>query len=421
MDLTIATQSVEQLFRLGSSQLAVGNLEAAVQSLEKSGQGFLKLGQYKQYIQSQIYLIVIYTEMENFNEIERIRGELVDVIWKQKKSNMNTAIFYYALGMCYFRKNQLQTAQNHLNQGLVQALQAQKIAEQSNHLVDLLNAKINVCFISYGFVNLFCQLDHQIPVAVQELKNMGQLLEQCKSLELEIKAKRWNVADISQQSNCTWFKTAKSIKEDLDKLELGYNITKANILRKEKKNDSAEQLYWMCYELSQRNYERQYISPYLFYFMGLNYMDREDYEQASIFLNLAKKSIRKECFKKLSKEIHQTLKQLKENIISYDMVVHFNNKLIVEKQKGNVNFKNQFILLDLLKLFVTHPGTVYSKESLMEKVWQQKYDPCTHDNKIYVTIKRLRELVEPNYEHPKYIFRRKEGYYLNKNVRILLK
>jgi DNA-binding response OmpR family regulator len=53
-------------------------------------------------------------------------------------------------------------------------------------------------------------------------------------------------------------------------------------------------------------------------------------------------------------------------------------------------------------------------------VWKQDYDPGIHDNKIYVTIKRLRKLIEPDYEKPRYIFRAKNGYYLNKNTKVLL-
>ncbi len=74
----------------------------------------------------------------------------------------------------------------------------------------------------------------------------------------------------------------------------------------------------------------------------------------------------------------------------------------------------------MLRLFMKQPGAVYSKESLVKQVWKQDYDPGVHDNKIYVTIKRLRKLIEPDYEKPKYIFRAKNGYYLNKNTKILM-
>lgn len=413
----IETNQAEHLFKLGSHQIAAGYLKESVQTLKAASEHFLKEAQYKRYFKVQVKLITVYAEMENFDEIDQIRKNMVDIIWKQQKSDMDQAIFHYVLGMCYFKQDQSELAQQHFNQGLAQAIQAQKIAEENNNTVKLLNAKINMSFISYGFVCLLYSDSYQMPAAVQELTNMEQLLEQCKTLESELKLKRWE----SSTTASPLPQTLRIIKEDLQKLELGYQLLKANILRREKKYDSAEKLYWICYELSQKNIEKKYLSPYLFYFMGINYMEKEDYEQASIFLNLAKKSIHSDVFKQLYRYINQGLEKLKENIVSYDIVVNFNNKLLVEKQKGNVNFKNQFILLDMLRLFVTNPGTVYSKEALVEKVWKQKYDPCTHDNKIYVTVKRLRELVEPDYSNPKYIFRKKEGYYFDKGVKILLK
>ena len=84
----------------------------------------------------------------------------------------------------------------------------------------------------------------------------------------------------------------------------------------------------------------------------------------------------------------------------------------------SVDFKNQFVLLDMLRLFINSPGETFSKEELVKRVWKQNYDPSVHDNKIYVTIKRLRKLIEPDYEKPKYIFRAKNGYYLNKETKI---
>ncbi|MFN8945121.1 MAG: helix-turn-helix domain-containing protein, partial [Pseudobdellovibrionaceae bacterium] len=105
---------------------------------------------------------------------------------------------------------------------------------------------------------------------------------------------------------------------------------------------------------------------------------------------------------------------------NYDLVFDNENHMIVEKKLGKIDFKNQFILLDLLKLFLLNPGTVFSKEYLVENVWKQPYDPAVHDNKIYVTIKRLRRLIEPDFDKPKYIFRAKNGYYVNKSVKVLM-
>jgi DNA-binding response OmpR family regulator len=101
-------------------------------------------------------------------------------------------------------------------------------------------------------------------------------------------------------------------------------------------------------------------------------------------------------------------------------VFELDSHTVTEKKIGKVDFKNQFILLDLLKLFAQNQGRVYSKEFLVENVWKQNYDPAIHDNKIYVTIKRLRKLIEPDYEKPKYIFRAKNGYFMSKGAKIFV-
>ena len=105
---------------------------------------------------------------------------------------------------------------------------------------------------------------------------------------------------------------------------------------------------------------------------------------------------------------------------SADLIFDLEKHSVIERNLGSIDFKNQFILLDLLKLFISNQGHIFSKEYLVEHVWKQNYDPEVHDNKIYVTIKRLRKLIEPDYDKPKYIFRAKNGYYLNKSSKIQL-
>jgi len=93
---------------------------------------------------------------------------------------------------------------------------------------------------------------------------------------------------------------------------------------------------------------------------------------------------------------------------------------LIERKKGKVDFNNQVILLELLHLFMKYPGETFSKEAIVKKIWNQEYSPVIHDNKIYVTIKRLRKMIEPDYNKPKYIFRAKNGYFFNKASRVRL-
>lgn len=68
---------------------------------------------------------------------------------------------------------------------------------------------------------------------------------------------------------------------------------------------------------------------------------------------------------------------------------------------------------ELIKFLSTQPGTVFSREMLLEKVWGYEYfgDVRTVD----VTIRRLREKIEDDPAHPLIIMtKRGIGYYLNK-------
>ena len=411
MNLMTESAQADYLFKLGERQFAGGDFESASATLKSASARFLQTSQYQKYLRSQNYLMVLYTEMENWAEAGRLRQETAQCAQAQ---NIEDPIFYYTLGMCSRRKGEYEIAEKYFNQGFALAVQAEKATQNHHNIFKLLTAKINMCFISYGLADLFYKKNLSIAEAVQELNNMEELLKQARRLESSLKSMPDGLEGLDAQS-------LKNLNLDLEKLDLSCCVLKANLLRKDGRHKEAESLYWFAFERSQKSSDKQYLSPYLFYCMGFNYMEQKEYDQAGIFLNLAQKTALPNCFKKLGRNINQALKKLKEHTVGYDMVVNFHSKLIVEKQKGNVNFKNQFILLDLLKLFVTTPGTVHSKESLVEKVWKQKYDPCTHDNKIYVTINRLRTLVEPQDSHPKYIFRRREGYYMNETARILLK
>lgn len=412
MNLDVAQSNY--LFKLGTNQFAAGEFPDAIKTLRKASSQLLKEKDYKQYIQCKNILIIIHTEMENFDHINRIRRELAEVIWNHKQLGANYARFHYSLGFCFLREKDYIKAQVQFDQALAQALKLKTQATEEKDQKKSLISEIDTCYISYAFSCLYI-LNNKILEALEELKNMAMLIERLKSFPEN------QTADPNKRSKDV-LAALEQVKDEIQTIEFLYNLLKAYILKTEKKYKSAEELYWLCYEQSRKTYRRKYMSIHLLHLLGENYMKKGDYEQASIFLNLVKKSANPQVLKKTYRKVIISLEKLKETMTNnYDMVVNFENKMIVEKEKGHINIKNQFILLDLLKLFVSNPGVVYSKESLVEKVWKQKYDPRVHDNKIYVTIKRLRELVEPDHKKPKYIFRTKEGYYINKKLKVSFK
>lgn len=416
-ELNEVTQS-NYLFKLGINQFAAGDFPDAIKNFKKASTQLLKEKHYKDYLQCQNCLILMHTEMENFDEIKRIRHEFADIIWTHKQLSINYARFHYSLGLCFLRKKDYIKAQVQFDQALAQTLKLKTQSTEQQDQENLLISAIDICYISYAFACLYI-VKNQILEAMQELTNMAMLIKRFKNLHAKLNNQK---TAATKESNRNTLVPLEHLKEEKQTLDFVHNLAKAYILQKEKKYKSAEELFWLCYEQSQKTYRRKYMSVHLLYFLGKNYMKKGDYEQASIFLNLVKKSINPQIFKKTYRKTLEALEDLREAMTNkYDIVVNFENKIIVERQKGHINIKNQFILLDLLKLFVSNLGTVYSKESLVEKVWKQKYDPRVHDNKIYVTIKRLRELVEPDYRKPKYIFRTKDGYYINKKAKISFK
>jgi two-component system response regulator ResD len=56
---------------------------------------------------------------------------------------------------------------------------------------------------------------------------------------------------------------------------------------------------------------------------------------------------------------------------------------------------------DLLQFLATHPGQVFSRDQLMDRVWEPAFhgDPAT----VTVHVRRLRTKIEPNPERPRFI------------------
>ncbi len=356
------------LFELGKLYCDRGDFEVAVSKLQKAAQGFFEAKDFKSYLKCENLLLRIYAELEQHEEINKTKEKLQDLVLKEGIEL--TSKTYYTLGVCAFYKDQLSVATDYFQKSLNIAL-AQ-------------DDKESICYAISGIAIAYYQKD-MYQEALKEVYNLQVFFQVL----------------------------------DLPELKIAVQILNANIFRKLKKFDQAIDVLWQCYDqLKQTKVMTSYVN--LLFSMGSTYLDAGDKDLAKLYLNLALKSVDAKNMRYLSKRIIERIEELGgDGNQAYDLVFDSDNHSVVEKKLGRIEFKNQFILLDLLRLFVQHPGQVYSKESLVESVWKQSYDPSIHDNKIYVTIKRLRKMIEPDYEKPKYIFRAKNGYYLNKSARIL--
>ena len=82
-----------------------------------------------------------------------------------------------------------------------------------------------------------------------------------------------------------------------------------------------------------------------------------------------------------------------------DMVINLNNRSVtIGDKEVNLTAKE----FDLLHLFMSNRGKVFSRESLLETIW--KYDYLGDLRTVDVHIRRLREKVEKNPAQPEFIF-----------------
>lgn len=259
----------------------------------------------------------------------------------------------------------------------------------------------------------------------QELQNLKILLRDYLNLkkEVELDHSRTNNA----QKLTTYHRILEGLKKNfphIQRLKLGLKFIEAHIEINHVKNyKSAEKLLWELYEEANKINCTLY-TPYILCSMAVCYIGLKNKKQAQMFFNLAKKHSKKERKLLLDYMDHlnqtEKLDQIEESD-NYDLIFDTKDHLIVEKQKGYVDLKNQFILIELLKLFLLNPGVSYSKEKIIQTIWKQDYIPEVHDNKIYVTIKRLREMIETNSCKPNYIRRNNAGYHFSEQAKVLVK
>ncbi len=80
---------------------------------------------------------------------------------------------------------------------------------------------------------------------------------------------------------------------------------------------------------------------------------------------------------------------MNERSLSVDAV----RQVIVRKGETTADLRRRSLLKRLLFLFAGAPGHVFSKEDIVEKVWQVEYHPLRHDAALFTNIMRIRRLL----------------------------
>lgn len=360
---------LERAFELGKLYCDRGEFTPAIVNLQEAAKGYFAEKNFTQYLKCLNLLLRIFAEREQFEEINATKEKLQDLVLKEGfELNSKT---YYTLAVCASYKNQMETAMDYLQKALALALATDN--------------KEDICRAIFGLA------------VVYSSPSIGRYSDALKEIyNLQVFFQVYQMPDLQASSL----------------------LLNADILKQMKKFDEAIEVYWKAYDVIKET-RNVVMSNYLMAFLADVYFEIGDKDMARTYITLAQKSVDAENQIRLANLVKNLTEKIGgESQINFDLVFNEVNHSVIEKKLGRIDFKNQFILLDLLRLFVQNQGHVYSKEYLVENVWKQPYDPAIHDNKIYVTIKRLRKLIEPDYEKPKYIFRAKNGYYMNKAARI---
>lgn len=339
----------------------------AVEKLKSASEVFLSHKDFSGFLNCQNLLLRIFAELEDIKSIQATKEKLQDMVLRENVAL--TSKTYYTLALCASYRGQNKTALEYLERALGLALAA--------------DDKRDICYAIYGLALVYFTLG-RFDDALKEVYNLQVFFQVMPNADIKVSAQVMN----------------------------------GHILRKMGKLDQALEVFWQCYDgLKEQKNFHLYVT--LLFAMGTTYAEAGEMDMAKLYLNLAKRTVDPENMKYSARKIDEKLKAIGAPMeASYDIVFSGASNSIVEKKKGRVDFKNQFILLDMLRVFLRQPGEVYTKEALVSAVWKQDYNPAVHDNKIYVTIKRLRRMIEPDFEKPKYIFRAKNGYYLNKTTRV---
>jgi tetratricopeptide (TPR) repeat protein len=358
-----------QLFELGKLYCDRGEFSLAEETLNKASELFISEKKIDYFLKSQNLLLRVFAEQENHDKVHQSKEKLQDLLIKEGMDLSSQT--YYVLATSALYKEQYDLALEY--------------AQKSLSLALAVDNKHDICYAIYILAKCY------------SMPYFGRYSDALKEIyNLEVFFQVYNFPD----------------------LKVATLFLNAGILNQLKKYDEAISVLWSAYDLLKET-KNVVMANYLFIALADLYFEIGEKDLARTYIGLAERSIDFDNQKRLARtffKYQQKIGVASQN--NYDMIFNEAHHTVVEKKMGKIDFKNQFILLDLLRLFAQNQGAVYSKEYLVENVWKQPYDPSVHDNKIYVTIKRLRKLIEPDYDKPKYIFRAKNGYYMNKSARI---
>lgn len=205
---------------------------------------------------------------------------------------------------------------------------------------------------------------------------------------------------------------------NINRLKYSFLITKAIYQIEVKKFKESLELLYQASELL-RQEKSLLLHANVFRTIGKVYSKMGQYLMAKSYYQMANNLIENNECVRLGMILKEDLRELELNM---QKSIDANQKWLLGENslnhplKGYLEFKGQQSLVILLKLLMSESNRVFSKEEIVRTLWQEEYNPLIHDNRIYVTVKRLRVFLEVNYKSPQYLIRKRGGYLFNQEI-----
>ena len=358
-----------------------GDYVAAQHIFQRLGETALRQGQSNLEIECQSYLLRILAEREEFEAIHRLR----DGLEKRLSAKTTTpsldlklkARALYVIGLCsVYQPDSHDEAMSYFLQSIQSAIES--------------GDRSSLAWPLYGTATLLYARE-RYEDALKELSKLTTLMQ------------LWPVP------------------------ELGASVPllHALILRNQGHYPAALEQAWSAFQQLKTSPN---LVLYLQTLIALGHIHEKmgSMPEAALYTELAYRGVKAQEFPRVARlaqenhtRIQEQLKQTAASPNSYDLRVDLTSGVLQETKRGEVRFEGQHVLRDLLLCLIRARGRTVSKEELVSQVWDERYSPKLHDNKIYVNIKRLRRALESD-GGLEYILRGKTGYYLNPKARVLL-
>lgn len=190
-------------------------------------------------------------------------------------------------------------------------------------------------------------------------------------------------------------------------------LLQAFLMRESGDFHGALNFYWRAYGLVSKCGSLHLNYSVLFDLAKAHLMIGE-IEKSRHYFSLVEKGISAQEMIFLSSRLHDQKAQMPYRVEEIQFDRAHGRVMIGQKW---IDFGRQSILLNLFEILAAQSGQPVGHEELARLLWDEEYDPRVHDNKIYVTIRRLRELLEPSAVRSTLILKDRQGYVIPFPVR----